>query len=868
MKPRAQGPAEAGRDGAREGLAPDGGRRPRLLSLRLDLGSDGGGQGRAAIDRALALADWAEVMVLVPAAGRARGGGARGAGGRRETRLRASGREIALLRARPEPAAGRGSMAARVALWRALRRLTRQGRVDLVDLVGWGPETAAALRMARRLGLPVAVTVPEEGGGAGGGAGSAEAPRGWARTRWVRALRGADLVLCADQSAADALRAAGAARAAVVPEGVARRCRPLARGRCREELGLVAGRPLVLCPDPLEPGAGQDHLLRALAALPGPGWRRPMVVLVGDGPSRRRLAELAAELDLADQICLEGEVHPDRLPLYYGAAELVVSLAAGGADATTLREAHACGRRVLGTESERARTLVDRPERGRLVPGEGGAEALGEALREMLAEPAPEPREPLRPGLSWDQVAAELRELMRPLLPPARRPGPPAAAARDPERDGEHHAERDAAGLARGARVAGGWLPLSGRRVVHHHRTQGSGVEGVHIRGVIDALRRLGAEVEALGPPGVAAAPEVAGEPTTPPAPPSRFGRTQQRFASAAPPWVFALAELAYNLPAAPRLRRRLRAGTALLYERYALFGFAGTLAAAGRAPVLLEVNDATVIERSRRGTWLPLARTLERALLARAARVVAVTDTIRLRLVALGIDPARIVTVSNASDPPTATEQERATIRRRFAGTAPVLAGVSGAFLPWHGLDLLVEALAGPLRRGELALLFIGDGPARPAVESLARELGVADAVAFTGRLAAARVSAHLAALDIAVQPDVALHASPMKLFEYLAHGLAIVAPDCASIRSVLVPNEDALLFRRGDRAALLAALRALLDDPRARQRLGANARARWRQSHTWDHNLRRALGPLPGSPGGHRALHRGSCAVPLAGP
>ena len=312
---------------------------------------------------------------------------------------------------------------------------------------------------------------------------------------------------------------------------------------------------------------------------------------------------------------------------------------------------------------------------------------------------------------------------------------------------------------------------------------------------------------------------------------------------------------------ALPKLLHALRGGDRLLYERYALFGFAGALAASGRAPLLLEVNDATVIERSRKTAWRSLARAIELSVLRSAARIVVVSDTIRLRLLGLGLDPRRIITVQNASDAPSATPERREAIRRRFGGDAPVLAGVCGAFLPWHGLDLVVEALAKELRSGELGLIFVGDGPVRATIETLARKLGVENRVVFTGRVPAAEVSWYLSALDIALLPDVAPHASPMKLFEYMAHGLAIVAPDIASIRSVAEAGRSAELFKRGDRAALRRAVRALIDDPPMRRELAKGSSDRWAEAHTWDRNAQRAIGPIESKRDWGETIHRGSC-------
>ncbi len=804
--------------------------RPAIVTLCPDLEAPGAGR-RHVIERALALASREVDVALV---GRSLPRTQAADAPPRVSRLRAAGSEIELWRPLSAPRFAPRSIAKAAALWKLLRCLRRSGRLDLLDVVGRGTASAQAAWVARRLGIPVSVTL----------AGAPE-PLAAASTRW---LRRTDRVICTDEASAGALRELGVREPAVVPEAVATRYRPLPQDRCRDELGLVRKRRLVLCVADLEPGGGQPELLRAVAALPAPGWQRPIVVLIGDGSDRSALVDLAADLDLSDLVCFEGDPHLDRLPFYYGAADLVVRGARGQGGERSGSEAAACGRKAVATE----RTV------------------LREALEHILAEPAPEFGAVAPIDRRWNDVAEELLELWQVLLP---RPNSSAAG---------RWSGRNAGYRARAESITGvgsepdsgagatphpppsstGWMPIANRGIVYHHRTQGSGVEGVHIRGVVAAMRKLGAVVSLIEPPGVRVLDEGDCRQPRGSASPKWLGRTMRRFASGAPAWLFAAAELGYNILAVSKLWSQLRRGDRLLYERYALFGFAGVLAARGKTPVLLEVNDATVIERSRRTAWGGLARALECSVMRRAARILAVSDTIRLRLLGLGLDPSRIVAVANASEAPNAAPGDRDRIRRHFGGDAPVLAGVCGAFLPWHGLDMVVDALVAELRSGELGLLFIGDGPVRDTIEAQVRKLGVEDRVAFTGRVPASEVSAYLSALDIALLPDVATHASPMKLFEYMAHGLAIVAPDVASIRSVVEAERDALLFGRGDREGLRRRVRALIDDPRARLEMGRRAALSWAQAHTWDQNIQRIFGQIGSALEAGGAIHRGSRA------
>jgi glycosyltransferase involved in cell wall biosynthesis len=96
--------------------------------------------------------------------------------------------------------------------------------------------------------------------------------------------------------------------------------------------------------------------------------------------------------------------------------------------------------------------------------------------------------------------------------------------------------------------------------------------------------------------------------------------------------------------------------------------------------------------------------------------------------------------------------------------------------------------------------------------------------------------------------------YASPLKLFEYMALGCAIVAPDTANIREILAHEESALLFAPGDGASFRGALKRLIADPELRKRLGASARATIdTRDLTWDANARRVeaiVQNLPNAP------------------
>ncbi len=388
--------------------------------------------------------------------------------------------------------------------------------------------------------------------------------------------------------------------------------------------------------------------------------------------------------------------------------------------------------------------------------------------------------------------------------------------------------------------------------ILYLHRTRGEGVEGVHIWEMVRAFQRLGHPVTVLGPKGVVVDPLAESWLDRPdssrPASegPGLAVRIFRFLSYHAPAWLFELAELAYNVVLAIRLRRLPAARQAdLIYERYAQGVLAGSGFAQQRAiPYVVEVNYSVLTPIVRRRTRLlrPLFAAIERRVLARADVIVVISETLRRLLAESWQLPAdRFLVLPNAADP------------RRFHPDLPpppelarqiknrVVIGYVGGFYRWHGLDALLDAYAALPEelRQSACLLLIGDGPERPHIAERAREMGLSDSVILPGMIDHGELPRWLAQFAIAVLPDIADYASPMKLFEYWASGAAVIAADTEPIRDVLPAGEPiAWLIPPADRTALANALKELMENPARREALGRAARAFIQSERSWRHN------------------------------
>jgi phosphatidylinositol alpha-1,6-mannosyltransferase len=205
----------------------------------------------------------------------------------------------------------------------------------------------------------------------------------------------------------------------------AERFRPGLGAELRRSLGLD-GLPVVVCVSRLMPRKGQDVLIRALPEL-----RRRLgevsLLLVGGGPSRDRLARLAADCAVTDSVRLTGSVPAGELPAYYGCGDVFAMPCRsrlGGLDVEGLGivylEAAACGLPVLAGDSGGAADAVRDGDTGYVVDGRSVA-AVTDRLATLLAGPAQAKamgergRSWVQERWSWPASAEVLRGLLAPL---------------------------------------------------------------------------------------------------------------------------------------------------------------------------------------------------------------------------------------------------------------------------------------------------------------------------------------------------------------------------------------------------------------------------------------------------------------------
>ncbi|HSI23367.1 MAG TPA: glycosyltransferase family 4 protein [Methylophilaceae bacterium] len=372
-------------------------------------------------------------------------------------------------------------------------------------------------------------------------------------------------------------------------------------------------------------------------------------------------------------------------------------------------------------------------------------------------------------------------------------------------------------------------------KILYHHRIRSKDGQYVHVEEMINALKALGHEIVLVAP----AAMEK-----------EEFGADAGMVAwmkRHLPCMLYELLELAYAVLAYIRLQRAVREHRPdCLYERYNLFLPAGVwLKRRYGLPMLLEVNAPLYQERARYdGIALKrLAQWTQHFAWRGADYVLPVTRVLGDMVAAAGVAEGHIRVIPNGIDPARFSDAPDTETAKRMLGLqGKLVLGFTGFLRDWHGLDGVIDLIARDDADAARHLLVVGDGPARATLEAQARQLGIADRLTITGVVARDDIARHVAAFDIALQPAVVAYASPLKLFEYLALGRAIVAPAQANILEILSDGQNAVLFEPGNPEALAAAIERVSRDAELRQRIAAGARASIaEQGLTWHRNAER---------------------------
>lgn len=261
--------------------------------------------------------------------------------------------------------------------------------------------------------------------------------------------------------------------------------------------------------------------------------------------------------------------------------------------------------------------------------------------------------------------------------------------------------------------------------------------------------------------------------------------------------------------------------------------------------PALYEVRGLWEYTRLAREPWFDRTDSfqfisrMETAAAHEADHVIAITRALADLLVERGVDAGKISVVPNGVDTRRFTPRSRdAELAEELGIGGRTVIGYVGSLLEYEGLHLLIEAVD-LLRRDDFVVLIVGDGRTRPELERLVTDRGLQEAVRFTGRVPHEEVERYYSLVDVAPFPRTPVAVtelvSPLKPFEAMAMGKAVVASDVAALEEIIEDGVNGRLFPKGSPDALASVLEELIDDPGATSRM-AQRGAEWvRRERDW---------------------------------
>lgn len=376
-------------------------------------------------------------------------------------------------------------------------------------------------------------------------------------------------------------------------------------------------------------------------------------------------------------------------------------------------------------------------------------------------------------------------------------------------------------------------------KIIYHHRTLAEDAQGVHIKEMVNAFRKIGHTVDVVS---IVTKNE------------NEYGNEKKGFWQYCkqyfPVCLLELLQIFYNFYGFIILFKKIKKiNPDLIYERYTLNTFCGVLAAKiFRIPIILEVNAPLFYEQKlfEKLCFYSMASWLEHWIWANSTKTITVSTPLKHILLEEGIHEEQVVVISNAVNPLRFHKDLKGdSTRNSLALNKKIVLGFVGWFKDWHKINILLEIFAeNMVDKKDMHMLLVGDGPAFSSLKDFVEKSNIENSVTFTGQIPVEEISRYIATFDIALQLSATPYASPMKIFEYMAMGKAIIAPRQANIQEILTDGFNAVLFEPNDKQNLAACILKLVDNPEYRNFLGINASETiYQKEYLWEKNAEKIM-------------------------
>jgi glycosyltransferase involved in cell wall biosynthesis len=291
------------------------------------------------------------------------------------------------------------------------RRLHREKQFDCIDAHFVYPDGFAAIRLGKKLGIPVVVSA-----------------RGsdinlYSSFRVIRpmlrwTLMHADGAIAVSADLKNKMIALGIpeSKIRVIPNGVdAERFQPRDAKSARKQLGLPEDGAIAVSVGSLIESKGHHLLIAAVAAL-ARSFPQLRLYILGEGAYRSTLEQLVHEKKLRDRVFFFGTRPNEELPLWFSAADLSCLMSSREGWPNVVSEAFACGTPVLATRAGGIPEIINSPDLGMLA--ERNVQSIVVGLERALTKPwnRTEIARHSR-SRSWNAVAAEVEAFLQSNIP-------------------------------------------------------------------------------------------------------------------------------------------------------------------------------------------------------------------------------------------------------------------------------------------------------------------------------------------------------------------------------------------------------------------------------------------------------------------
>lgn len=264
------------------------------------------------------------------------------------------------------------------------------------------------------------------------------------------------------------------------------------------------------------------------------------------------------------------------------------------------------------------------------------------------------------------------------------------------------------------------------------------------------------------------------------------------------------------------------------------------------RLPWLVEADSPEVYEYRKfyvHYKKLPgVDRFLERFVVRAANRVFVVSNLIKQYFVKQGSQPGKIVVIPNGADfSKYKSVAKNKDIMQQFHIGEQIVVGFVGSFHYWHGVENLIKIMDAILEREQNVVFFlVGSGGVKESeIRSFVEEKDLINQVLFAGNVPHENIAQYISVMDIVLAPYPQLeffYYSPMKMYEYMAAGKAVVASKLGQIAEVVKNEITGLLFNPDNVQGMIKSIEKLIHDQAYRLQIGMNARKDIELKHNWD--------------------------------